>query len=83
VSSLGIFIYGVVVFAFVATAMGILAWGIVTERRDRLARVEDPSAFDGGGDAAARAGGGAAGAGAGGAPARPRPGSTARLSPRG
>jgi hypothetical protein len=33
----GIFIYGTVVFAFVATALGLIAWGIVTERRARLA----------------------------------------------
>ena len=34
-SSLGIFIYGVVVTAFVVTALALLAWGIVNERRDR------------------------------------------------
>ena len=33
--SAGIFIYGTLVFAFVATALGLLAWGILTERRDR------------------------------------------------
>jgi hypothetical protein len=34
-SSLGIFIYGVVVTALVATALALLAWGIDNERRDR------------------------------------------------
>ena len=33
----GIFIYGTVVFAFVATALGLIAWGIITERRARHA----------------------------------------------
>jgi hypothetical protein len=33
--SLAIFLYGVVVFAIVASALGLLAWGIVNERRDR------------------------------------------------
>lgn len=36
-SSAGIFIYGVVVFAVVAVACGLIAYGIVTERRDRRA----------------------------------------------
>ena len=31
-----IFLYGTVVFTLVATALGVLAWGIVTERRSRL-----------------------------------------------
>ena len=31
----GIFIYGIVVTLLVATALGLLAWGIVNERRDR------------------------------------------------
>src|SRR5215207_6033453 len=33
---IGIFIYGVVVFALVCGALGLLAWGIVNERRDRV-----------------------------------------------
>ena len=33
---LAIFIYGTVVFAIVAAALGLLAWGIVNERRDRI-----------------------------------------------
>ena len=32
---IGIFLYGVVVFALVCGALGLLAWGIVNERRDR------------------------------------------------
>jgi hypothetical protein len=36
VSALGIFLYGVVVAALVLTALGLIAWGIVSERRDRL-----------------------------------------------
>jgi hypothetical protein len=32
---IGIFIYGVVVFGLVCAALGLLAWGIVNERRDR------------------------------------------------
>jgi uncharacterized surface protein with fasciclin (FAS1) repeats len=32
---IGIFIYGTVVFALVCAALGLLAWGIVNERRDR------------------------------------------------
>jgi hypothetical protein len=31
----GIFVYGVVVFGLVCAALGLLAWGIVNERRDR------------------------------------------------
>lgn len=34
-SALGIFLYGLVVAALVASALGLLAWGIVAERRDR------------------------------------------------
>ena len=33
--TLVIFIYGTVVFTIVAAALGLLAWGIVNERRDR------------------------------------------------
>jgi hypothetical protein len=33
--SVGIFIYGVVVFALVCLALGLIGWGIVHERRDR------------------------------------------------
>ena len=36
---IGIFIYGVFVFALVCSALVLLAWGIVNERRDRT-RVE-------------------------------------------
>jgi hypothetical protein len=32
---IGIFLYGIVVFALVCAAAGLLAWGIVNERRDR------------------------------------------------
>lgn len=32
---IGIFIFGTFVFALVCTALGLLAWGIVNERRDR------------------------------------------------
>ena len=31
----GIFIYGALVFAIVAAACAMIAWGIVAERRDR------------------------------------------------
>lgn len=33
--SVGIFIYGTVVFGLVAAAMGLLVWGILNEGRDR------------------------------------------------
>jgi len=33
---IGIFIYGTFVFALVCMALGLLAWGIVNERRDRI-----------------------------------------------
>jgi hypothetical protein len=33
--NLAIFIYGTCVFALVSMALGLLAWGIVAERRDR------------------------------------------------
>ena len=33
--SLAIFIYGSFVFALVCFALGLIAWGIVNERRDR------------------------------------------------
>jgi hypothetical protein len=32
---IGIFLYGIVVFALVCGAISLLAWGIVNERRDR------------------------------------------------
>ena len=32
---IGIFLYGIVVFGLVSAALGLLAWGIVNERRDR------------------------------------------------
>ena len=34
-SAVAIFVYGTVVFAIVAAALGLLVWGIVNERRDR------------------------------------------------
>jgi hypothetical protein len=34
-SAAAIFIYGIAVASLVATALGLLAWGIVNERRDR------------------------------------------------
>jgi hypothetical protein len=34
-SLLAIFVYGAFVSAIVAAALGLLAWGIVNERRDR------------------------------------------------
>lgn len=33
--TLFIFLYGIAVFGIVALALGLLAWGIVNERRDR------------------------------------------------
>ena len=33
--TLVIFIYGTVVFGIVCAALGLIAWGIVNERRDR------------------------------------------------
>ena len=35
-SSVGIFVFGVVVTTIVIAACWLIAWGIVTERRDRL-----------------------------------------------
>jgi hypothetical protein len=34
--TLVIFIYGTVVFGIVSVALGLIAWGIVNERRDRI-----------------------------------------------
>ena len=34
--SVAIFIYGTVVFAIVSAALGLIAWGITNERRDRM-----------------------------------------------
>ena len=34
-SLVGIFVYGTLVFAIVAFALALIAWGIVNERRDR------------------------------------------------
>jgi hypothetical protein len=31
-----IFVYGTMVFAIVSAAIGLIAWGIVNERRDRM-----------------------------------------------
>jgi hypothetical protein len=47
---IGLFIYGTVVFALVCAALGILAWGIVNERRDRTRFEQGREVF---GDAAA------------------------------
>ena len=47
---IGIFIYGTVVFGLVCTALGLLAWGIVNERRDRTSFEQGREVF---GDAAA------------------------------
>jgi hypothetical protein len=33
--SAGIFVYGIVVFTIACVALGLIGWGIVTERRDR------------------------------------------------
>jgi hypothetical protein len=33
---IGIFLYGVFVVALVSAALGLLGWGIVNERRDRM-----------------------------------------------
>jgi hypothetical protein len=33
---IGIFIYGTFVFALVCTALGLITWGIINERRDRV-----------------------------------------------
>jgi hypothetical protein len=48
--TLTIFIYGTVVFTIVAAALGLLAWGIVNERRDRTSLEQGREVF---GDAAA------------------------------
>ena len=47
---IGIFIFGTFVFALVCTALGLLAWGIVNERRDRTSLEQGREVF---GDAAA------------------------------
>ncbi len=47
---IGIFIYGTVVSTLVCTALGLLAWGIVHERRDRTRFEQGREVF---GDAAA------------------------------
>lgn len=47
---IGIFLYGTAVFALVCTALGLLAWGIVNERRDRTSLEQGRKVF---GDAAA------------------------------
>ena len=33
---IGIFLYGTFVFGLVCVALGLIAWGIVNERRDRV-----------------------------------------------
>ena len=47
---IGIFLYGTFVFALVCAALGLLAWGIVNERRDRTRFEQGRQVF---GDAAA------------------------------
>lgn len=47
---IGIFLYGTAVFALVCTALGLLAWGIVNERRDRTSLEQGREVF---GDVAA------------------------------
>jgi hypothetical protein len=44
-SLLGIFICGVVVFAIVAVALGLIAWGIVNEHRDRVVYEQGRTVF--------------------------------------
>ena len=34
--TVGVFIYGTLVFAIVCAALGLILWGIVNERRDRM-----------------------------------------------
>ena len=48
---IGVFLYGVVVFGLVCAALGLLAWGIVKERRDRTRFEQGSEVF---GAAAAR-----------------------------
>lgn len=48
---IGIFIYGTFVFALVCIALGLIAWGIVNERRDRMRFEQGSEVF---GEAAAR-----------------------------
>jgi hypothetical protein len=47
---IGIFIYGTFVFGLVCSALGLLGWGIVNERRDRIRFEQGREVF---GDAAA------------------------------
>jgi hypothetical protein len=49
---IGIFLYGVFVFALVSAALGLLGWGIVNERRDRRQFEQGRQVF---GDRAAQA----------------------------
>jgi hypothetical protein len=49
---IGIFLYGVFVFALVSAALGLLGWGIVNERRDRTQFEQGRQVF---GDRAAHA----------------------------
>jgi hypothetical protein len=44
---IGILIYGVVVFGMVCAALGLLAWGIVNERRDRTQFEQGRKVFGG------------------------------------
>jgi hypothetical protein len=48
---IGIFLYGIAVFSLVCGALGLLAWGIVNERRDRTRFRQSTEVF---GEAAAR-----------------------------
>jgi len=46
VSTLAIFLYGAVVSSLVLTALGLIAWGIVNEQRDRQHRDEHGDGSD-------------------------------------
>lgn len=48
---IGIFLYGIAVFALVCSALGLLAWGLVNERRDRMEFAQGREVF---GEQAAR-----------------------------
>ena len=43
--SVGIFIYGTVVFAIVCAALALICWGIVNERRDRTSLEQGREVF--------------------------------------
>jgi hypothetical protein len=50
--TVAIFIYGTVVFSIVCAALGLIVWGIVNERRDRVSYEHGREVF---GDRAAAA----------------------------